>query len=695
MFFRITITILFLTLLTQNIFASQVKIDSLFYVLKSAEEDTNKVILLNELAWLYNRIQPRKAIEFGEKALNLAEKLDYQFGVARAYNRIGIGYLMKSNKNGAESFFKKAILVSEKAGDLTTLSGAYNNIGMIYHSYGEFEKAFEYYHKASKIAEKNNDLKNVSSHLSNLGELLKENRRYEKALEYYQRALSVARRIDYKLAISEVLNNIGAIMELQNKREDALIYYEEALAIKEEDNDKIGITILLCNIGGLYAEKEMYDTAFSYQQRAFNLAASMDYVQGVILSLKELADLHNKKGNYQKAINYATMALDKSEIRGEIDQIPVLKQILAKGYAGLGQYQKAYELYIDFKNINDSIYNNSKNQLISDLEIRYDSDRKEAENKLLKAQQAKQEAKIKQRTSSALAASLFFVLVSMIAVALFVNNRRKNAYNKLLKESVKARTEELEKSNHQLLRSNQELERFAHIASHDLKEPLRNISGFIKLLERRLGDKLDDNAREYIGFVTASAQQMHILIEAVLEFSKIKNQKFQKENVDLNKVLTEIKQTIDNTLKEKNVLLEYSKLPIVEAQHSHVFLLFKNLIENGIKYNDKLIPTIRISFIEEGDFYKFTVSDNGIGIDEAYYETIFEMFKRLHTRNEYAGTGLGLAICKKTVERFGGTISVESVVGNGCRFHFTLPKQKNDKAVYEKNMISFNDAIPA
>ncbi|HHH50391.1 MAG TPA: hypothetical protein ENK52_05375 [Saprospiraceae bacterium] len=405
--------------------------------------------------------------------------------------------------------------------------------------------------------------------------------------------------------------------------------------------------------------------------------------------------MHYRKKDYLKAINYATMALDKSELRGEVDQIPILKEILAKSYAGLGQYKKAYELHIEYKNINDSIYNNTKNQLISNLEVRYDSDRKEAENKILKAQQAKQEATIKLRTSSALAATLFFVLVSMIAVALYLNNRRKNAYNNLLKESVKARTEELEKSNKQLIRSNQELERFAHIASHDLKEPLRNISGFIKLLERRLGDKLDDNAREYISFVTASAQQMHVLIEAVLEFSKIKNQKFQKEDVDLNKVMTEIKQSIDNTLKEKNVLLEYKKLPVVEAQHSHVFLLFKNLIENGIKYNDKLIPTIRISYVDDGDFYKFTVADNGIGIDAAYYKTVFEMFKRLHTRNEYAGTGLGLAICKKTVERFGGTIHVESVVGNGCQFHFTLPKKKQDKAMYEKNMISYKNTIPA
>ncbi|MEL6923278.1 MAG: ATP-binding protein, partial [Bacteroidota bacterium] len=189
---------------------------------------------------------------------------------------------------------------------------------------------------------------------------------------------------------------------------------------------------------------------------------------------------------------------------------------------------------------------------------------------------------------------------------------------------------------------------------------------------------------EYIDFVSANAKQMHVLIEEVLEFSKIKNQEIHKEDVDLNLIMKDIRRTLGATLREQNATIEHDVLPVVEAQYSHVFLLLKNLIENGIKYNKSHEPHIRIAWEEQKTNYLISVVDNGIGIDPDFHQQIFEMFKRLHNHQQYKGSGLGLAICKRIVEKFEGTIRLESQEGAGSTFVFTLPRKQNAAPIIEE-----------
>jgi chemotaxis family two-component system sensor kinase Cph1 len=227
--------------------------------------------------------------------------------------------------------------------------------------------------------------------------------------------------------------------------------------------------------------------------------------------------------------------------------------------------------------------------------------------------------------------------------------------------------------NEELHRSNRELEQFAYVASHDLQEPLRMISSFTQLLQKRYKDKLDDDAQQFIQYAVEGAIRMQVLINDLLNFSRIGTRGQQFTPVDLNHVLGKTISNLSVSIKEKNALITNDELPSVIGDENQLVQLMQNLVGNALKFC-KTSPRIQISAVEKDDHYIFSVKDNGIGIGKEYFDKIFLIFQRLGSREEYGGTGIGLAICKRIVERHGGRIWVESEFGEGATFCFTLKK---------------------
>ncbi|MDQ6813951.1 MAG: PAS domain S-box protein [Bacteroidota bacterium] len=234
----------------------------------------------------------------------------------------------------------------------------------------------------------------------------------------------------------------------------------------------------------------------------------------------------------------------------------------------------------------------------------------------------------------------------------------------------------LEKRAKELAESNAELERFAYVTSHDLQEPLRMVTSFLQLLERRYKDKLDKKAHEYINYAVDGAERMKRLILDLLEYSRVNSSKAEMEEVDINEIVKDVKLTYTNFLTETKGTINNKKLPCVRGNKTQLLQLFQNIIGNACKYRGSLPPLIDIAFEDEKLYYKFSISDNGIGIDPKFFHKIFIIFQRLHNRDEYSGTGIGLAICKKIVDKHGGRIWVSSTPGHGSTFYFTLPKSK-------------------
>lgn len=242
--------------------------------------------------------------------------------------------------------------------------------------------------------------------------------------------------------------------------------------------------------------------------------------------------------------------------------------------------------------------------------------------------------------------------------------------------SLESLNKDLENTNRQLEYSNKELEQFAYVASHDLQEPLRMISSFLGLIERRYNEVLDEKGRKYIHFAVDGAKRMKQIILDLLEFSKLDNFQESKIWIDSNEIIEKAKLFVDWNLRKKHApIFHIGKLPDVYGHKSTLIQLFQNIISNAIKYQPSgQIPEIWITCQEKGKYWEFAIRDNGIGLEEEYLDKIFVIFQQLHTPDQFSGTGIGLAICKKIVDLHEGKIWVKSQIGEGSTFMFTIKK---------------------
>jgi light-regulated signal transduction histidine kinase (bacteriophytochrome) len=244
---------------------------------------------------------------------------------------------------------------------------------------------------------------------------------------------------------------------------------------------------------------------------------------------------------------------------------------------------------------------------------------------------------------------------------------------------LKLLQEELKNSNVVLERSNKELEQFAYVASHDLQEPLRMVASYTQLLAKKYKDKLDAKADKYIGYAVEGSQRMQVLINNLLMLSRVNTRGVPFEPVDCNIVVETVIHGLGRIIKQKHAQIEVGSLPTIMADSGQLSQLFQNLIGNGIKFHDgDDEPIVKVDARLEEAEWIFSIKDNGIGIDPQFFDRIFIIFQRLHSRESYEGTGIGLAIAKKIVERHGGKIWIESEPGKGTTFYFSLKDRKEE-----------------
>jgi signal transduction histidine kinase len=262
--------------------------------------------------------------------------------------------------------------------------------------------------------------------------------------------------------------------------------------------------------------------------------------------------------------------------------------------------------------------------------------------------------------------NIFLILLLLSSIAVFTVKTLNN-----LIAAEKALTDKNLELNH----TNKELELFTYAASHDLQEPLRMVSAYMGLLQKKYHGQLDEKAQSYIHFAVDGASRMNVLINDLLEYSRTGNSAVDYTDVNVTTVLEEIQTTFREDLLAPGSGIFFSELPVIQANKMQMLQLFQNLIGNAIKYRSEVAPQIHISVTSTNTHWTFSVRDNGQGIEQIYYEKIFGMFQRLHSNTTHKGTGIGLALCKKIVERHGGRIWLTSEPGKGSNFFFSIAKQ--------------------
>ncbi len=249
-------------------------------------------------------------------------------------------------------------------------------------------------------------------------------------------------------------------------------------------------------------------------------------------------------------------------------------------------------------------------------------------------------------------------------IILFVEDiTKRKMMEKKMKEMIKA-----------LNRSNEELERFAHICAHDLNEPLRTIGNYCHLIEQDLKKDLSTPAKDYFKTITKSVKQMSGLVNGILGYAQFGSSTLQKDHYSGQEIVNSVTMILEKKIKDKKAIVQSDLLPIVYGDRVLLTQVFQNLISNSLTFNESEQPFVEVKVKEKKRFWIFSVKDNGIGIDSKHHKIIFDLFKRLHTPSKYEGTGIGLSFCKKIIEAHGGEIFVKSALHEGAEFSFTLPK---------------------
>ena len=639
------------------------EMDSLHLLLQNAEIANNLSRQL-ELSVNIGKIEYKQgnygnALTLYKSAFAIAEKTKSQKHCSDALNDIGNTHLKLFNFSEAIETFSDLIqrLKSKDGGDL---AGAYSNLARAYRGLGNNELAYEFQHTGLQLYEEADDSIGIARSLYYIGNILFYQSNYEMALEYYQRTLGICQRIKSEKRIFSCLSAIGSTFNRLGQLDKSLEYNRRALELALELDHQSGLAYAYLNVGSDHYALKQFEEALNYLYKSLEIHRNVKNKWGEIGSLRFLGEVLMEQGDFKKSHEFLKAAHELATITNSRPRQLETNRALAEYYNKKKDFKQANFYLQNYADLKDSLANEMTIQKMASSKFSYEISKKE--KALLDKEE---EIERSQRNFLLSGVAVLFILIWM----LFSRYKTHAKNNKILEE----KNQQILSQNQQLEQSNIELKRFAYIASHDLKEPLRSIGSYANLLQRRYKGKIDQNADEYLEFITDSTKRLYSLLNDVLNFSKLEFDQKNSDEVNVNYLLNTIKEDLSLTIQERNASVEFGNMPTVHIKDTHLQQLFKNLISNSIKYSNGNRPSVTIGCEQKKGHYLFSIRDNGIGIEPAYHQKIFDMFQRLHIRGDYEGNGIGLAICKKIVEQYNGKIWVNSEVGKGSTFYFTLP----------------------
>lgn len=652
--------------------ASTTQLDSLIKSLDHTQEFEERGQRLLEIVKLIKHTDPDQALVYANEAKSLVPKIgsfEYEIEVLLAFSAVNIT-LWQADE--ALSYGLSAVQLAKRTDNKEALQRAYTNNGIAHYINGDLLKAMQNYEEGLQVFEKQNQNISTARILGNMGNILHQQDKNERALFFYQEALDLYTKFADSRGIAICQINIGAQFGSLGRHQEALDSFFEALKIFKEsgiEHDEIGI---LMNIAHHSAKLGDIEQSRAFYNKAVVISDNLEDNISKGRILYNLAIIAKDYDDCSEAIDYAEECIKLTESAKTNHWTLDAFKILFDCYEVQGNYQKAFEFKKRYHASRDSVFNQEQEEKMLEFSTKYEAEKKELENKLLKKEKEESMSIIKQQKTIGWLSGVSLVLLITVLGFLYRNYINKSRYSQKLEKEVANRTGELEQLNKELQESNIELERFAYIASHDLKEPIRNIINFTDVLNIGLNKNSIDipEISECTSIISDNAKRMNLLIEEVLEYSQVGNPDRDVQKVFVDEILDQVLVSISSTLEEKNASVNVADLPKAKSNQNYLSVVLKNLIENGIKYNDKVKKEIVVSGKLKDDKYEISVSDNGIGIDEQYFDHIFNMFERLHNRKDYDGTGLGLSICKKIVNQLGGEISLTSKKGKGSTFTF-------------------------
>ncbi|MEQ9298035.1 MAG: tetratricopeptide repeat-containing sensor histidine kinase [Cyclobacteriaceae bacterium] len=643
-------------------------IDSLKSVLPglSGEE---KVKVLRDLCYYSSfSVDFDEAVSYGREAIAYAAEIGDKNGLGASYQDLGAVYKHSGRLEMALGFYEKARLLFKETGNYRSEAFIMHNIGTVYTRKGDYPTALGYLLRALEMKDSLGGVK-IASTLNALGEVHRHRADYDKALEYYFRTLEEDKKTQNKTGIAPSLNNIEIIYKQKGDYEKALAYRLEAIAIYKELEDDNGLAVSYNNLGELYAVQGELEKAVVYFQRSCKIKERLDNQEGIAYTSRQLASVYSRLKDFKNADKHAKKSLAFYNQVGNLDMESKAYRTLSEIYQSFDQYEQALMYYQRYSSLKDSVFNEAREVIMSDIETKYQTAKKEADNALLKLETEQQLATIAQKNQQVTLFIIGLLIVIVLAGLLFRSYRQKIKNNKTLT----AQKEELTQLN-------ATKNRFFGIIAHDLRGPITALQGISGLLNYNIKKGNTASLNKIALQIEDSALIVNTLLDNLLKWALSQEgaMPHQPQRLVLKPLIDESLHYFKDMAAAKDIHLsaKVSKEIHVHADRETLSTILRNLINNSIKFTPRGGAVSLMAMSKDGQV-QITVKDSGAGIEEEKLEKLFLLNhdkSTSGTANE-KGTGLGLVLVNDFVQMNHGTIEIESKLNEGSVFSITLPAQ--------------------
>jgi len=663
------ISIIFIALAMINTGIAQVNyVDSLKQALSNTAEESSRAKILVQLAETFDSLDRVESIKYYSEAL-LLEKDKYSRAVIN--DKIGLGNWRLGYFQEAIGYFNKALVQFIELNDSTWLGKVNNNIAAINWVIGNRNEALKYFQSALKIRKAINDNEGVSKVLNNIGLIYQDWGIYEEALKFHNEALEIALNLGVPSAIGYSYSNIGKCYENKNEFETALKYHKLGYKYLSKENIKDrSNSFFLASIGDVYGKMGKLDSAlYNFKESLFH-AKLINNTYRIAIAKYNLGKIYLTINKIDSASIYINDSYELS-LKNDYNSLNIDNQFaLAEIEEKKGKATEALKHFKSATALKDSTFNKKEIKKFTDLQIKYNQEQESQENILLRKNNKIQELTIQRHKTSRSILIAFGIFI--LVVLAFISKSRSS----LKKLSIK-----LEKSEEDLIEINANKDRFFTIVAHDLKSPFNGLLGITEVLDKHYDEFSSEKIKQMILLMKESSANIFALLEDLLQWAQIQTgrMKYKFENFDIFIKGEKVIELLNTRAKSKNILIEnkIKEGTFVTADVHATETILRNLISNAIKFTEHG-GLVKVEAENRVDQIAVSVSDNGVGMNDSVQKKLFKITEKVigvGTDKEH-GTGIGLIICKELIEKNYGRIWVESELGKGSKFIFTLPKKK-------------------
>ncbi len=710
-----TILLLFAHIL---LYGQNKKADSLIAILKAHSTiDTVRVNLMNRVASELVVTNPESALNYSLESSELSDSLGYQKGKANSIKLTGRYFREKFDYKQALDYYKRALNIYQIIGDKRGICFCRSDMAYVYLQMGNYPKAIEFFYDSRNIALEFNDIRHVIECLQMMGVIYQMQGNYPKSTEDLQSALLIAEEINDRNFIADIYtnlgivymkqnnnllakesylkaqtiyeerknniklgslyNNLGKIYEDENNLSKAKELYSMALQIEELEENKFGKMLSLNNFGSLYKKQSKYIAALDYYEQSLQLSKETGSKNVMSETYLKMAEIFFDMGKLDKALEFTEKSLSIANDMGILEYQKIGYGQLSKIHAATNNFKKAYESHTLFKKLNDSIFNEQNIKEAVSLEYRYKYEKEKQKQELARYEEdiikEEQQKRIKVILYSTITGLILLAILLLGALYSYFDKRKTNI--ELIKQK-----KEIEKKSNELITSNATKDKLFSIIVNDLQDPFNNITNLSSLMARETAELDPDVLSDFLKSIHKSANFANELLGNLTEWAKSQTNKLEAERdrTTIKNIFIFANYSIERIANNKEITLNFSfdKNIDLYVDKNMINTILRNLITNAVKYSYRG-GSVNVNAEYNDSEVIISVTDYGVGIDKERVSKLFQITEKIAspgTENEQ-GAGLGLLLCREFIERLGGKISVQSDIGKGSKFCFTLPER--------------------